>query len=103
MHKTRVKSKIRGRPLSAWGDEHHAAFICLIQAISQQVTLAKPDPAKRLCLVTDASSTHWAGVLTQLDPAEISAYTVLPLEWNHSPRRFRIWLILRTLVTLDDS
>ncbi len=50
--------------------------------------VATPDPAKRLCLFTDASSTHWAGVFTQVDPAEIAQYAVLPLEWNHSPVAF---------------
>ncbi len=85
MHKTRVKSKICGRPLSAWGDEHQAAFTSLIQAIAQKVTLATPDPSKRLCVFTDASLTNWSGVLIQVDHAEIAQYTVLPLEWNHSP------------------
>ena len=87
-HNTRQKSKIRGRPLSAWGDEHQASFTSLIQAITHQVTLAAPDHSKRLCLFTDASSTHWAGVLTQVDPEEISACATLPLEWTHSPVAF---------------
>ncbi len=89
MHKTSVKSKIRCRPLSAWVDEHHAAFTSLIQAIAQQVTLTIPDPVKRLRLFTDASSTHSAGVLAQVNPNEIATYTSLPLEWNHSPVAFR--------------
>ncbi len=69
MDKTGVKSKIRGRPLSEWGDGHKAAFTSLIQVIAQQVTLATAGPAKLLCLFTDASSTHWTGVLTQVYPA----------------------------------
>ena len=86
--KSRKKSRICNRPLSAWGDEHQSAFNCLIQAITKQLTLAIPDPAKRLCLFTDASSTHWAGVLTQVDPLEVSASTSPPNEWNHQPVAF---------------
>ncbi len=88
MQKTRLKSKISGSPLSAWGDEHKAAFTSFIQAIAHQATSATSYPAKRLCPMTDASSMHWAGVLTQVDPAEIAQYAVLPLEWNHSPVAF---------------
>ncbi len=75
-------------PSPGMGDEHNAAFTSHIEAIAHQVTLATPDPAKPLCLFTDASSTHWAGVLTQVDPAEIAQYAVLPLEWNHSKVAF---------------
>eukprot|EP00171_Calliarthron_tuberculosum_P007262 IDg7262t1 len=82
------KCKIANRPLSAWGDEHDAAFKSLIQAIINQVTLATQDPSRRLCLFTDASSTHWAGVLTQVDPEEIKKGTKPPQEWNHSPVAF---------------
>ncbi len=51
------------------GDEHQAAIASLIHAYAQQVTLATLDPAKRLCVFTDASSTHWTGVLTLVDSA----------------------------------
>ncbi len=39
-HNSRKKSRVCNRPLSAWGDEHQAAFTSLVQAITQQVTLA---------------------------------------------------------------
>lgn len=66
------------------GDEHQDAFKHLLQAIIDQATLATPDPTKRLCLFTDASSTHWSGVLTQVSPSELKSGKE-PQEWSHSP------------------
>eukprot|EP00171_Calliarthron_tuberculosum_P005068 IDg5068t1 len=43
----------------------------LLEAITNKSTFEVPDALKRLCLLTDASSTHWSGVLTQIDPFEI--------------------------------
>ncbi len=60
-----------------------------------------PDPAKLLCLFTDASSTHWVGALRQVDCAEIAQYAVLPLERNHSPVAFVSGFISRTLFSLN--
>ncbi len=76
------------RPLSAWRDEHQAAFMYLAQAITRQATLATPDTGKRLCLFTDASSTHWAGMLTQVDLGEIATSALLPHQWNPHPVAF---------------
>ncbi len=59
LHNPRKKPRVCNRPLSAWGDEHQAAFTSLVQAITHQVTLATSNPVKHLCLFTYASSTHW--------------------------------------------
>ena len=39
--------------------------------IKEQATIATPDPNERICLFTDASSTHWSGVLTQVSLADV--------------------------------
>ena len=49
LNKTRKKTRIANRPISAWGDEHDDAFQSLISAIKNQVTLSTPDLNKRLC------------------------------------------------------
>jgi len=43
---------------------------------------------KKSRLATDASSTHWAGCLTQVDPEEIANGVLPPQEWKHSPVAF---------------
>ncbi len=53
--------------------------------IAHHVTLTTPDPAKRLYLFTDASYTHCADLISQVDLAEMAQYAVLSLEWDHSP------------------
>lgn len=88
LHKSRKKSRVYNRPLSSWGDQEDTTFQCLIQAIATQVKLAIPNPAKRLCLFTDASSTHWAGVLTQVSPSDVFNSTSEPQEWEHEPVAF---------------
>lgn len=59
-------------------DENAEAFNSLINVIITQVTMSTPDPSKRLCLFKDDSSTHWAGVITQVDPAEMTIGTKHP-------------------------
>lgn len=86
-HGTRKKSRLANRPISAWGEEHGVAFVCLIQAIEEQATLATPDPKKRLCLFTDASELHWSGVLTQVTTNEFYSGDK-PGNWNHYPIAF---------------
>ena len=49
-----------------WTDQHNSAFNDVKNALKNSVTLAHPDPAKLLCLFTDASEQHWSGVLTQI-------------------------------------
>ena len=85
---TRKKSRIANRPISEWEDKHQDAFQSLIRAITNQVTLSTQDSSKRLCLFTDASMTHWAGVLTQVDPAEIAKNVLPPQQWKHAPVAF---------------
>ncbi len=75
LHNARKKSRMCNRPLSAWRDEHQAAYTSLVHAITQQVT---PDPVNLLCLFADASSTHWAGMMTQMDHAELTTSALLP-------------------------
>ena len=87
-HKTRKKSRVANRPISEWEDKHNDAFSSLITAIAEQVTLTIPHYKKRLCLFTDTFSTHWAGVLTQVEPKEVTKSKILPQNWNHSPISF---------------
>ncbi len=71
MHKTRLKSEI-AVALCRHGGTSTRLHLHPHSAIAHQFILANPDPAKRLCLFADASSTHWTGVLTQVDSAEIA-------------------------------
>lgn len=41
-------------------------------AIADRVTLAHRDESKRLCIYTDASDTHWSGIVTQVPLTDIS-------------------------------
>lgn len=84
VHQTRKKSCLINRLLSAWEDEHHTAFTSLIQAIKGHVRLAAADPEKRLCLFTDASSTHRSGVPTQVPMSEFNSGKE-PQQWSHNP------------------
>lgn len=87
LNKTRKKTRLANRPISAWADEHADAFQCLIMAIKEQATLATVDPLKRLCLFTDASEPNWSGVLTQVGYTEFLMGSP-PQEWNHQPIAF---------------
>lgn len=49
-----------------WNEAHDSVFEEVKIALKESVTLAHPDPRKALCLFTDASDTHWGGVLTQV-------------------------------------
>lgn len=51
---------------TSWNTAHEKAFQDVKRAIQHAVTLSHPDPEKILCLFTDASDTHWSGVLTQI-------------------------------------
>jgi RNase H-like domain found in reverse transcriptase len=50
-----------------WGPEEQAAFKYLQAAIMDSMTLAFPDPDKRICILTDASDCFYAGLVTQID------------------------------------
>jgi len=57
---------------TSWSCTHVEAFEKIKLALEQSVTLAHPDPEKLLCLFTDASETHWSGVLTQIPASEVN-------------------------------
>jgi hypothetical protein len=49
------------------------------------MTLAFPDPDKRICVLTDASDRFYAGLLTQIDEEQLD----LPMaEQDHQPLAF---------------
>ena len=86
-HRTRKKTRLTNRPISAWGDEHQAAFSTLIKAIKEQATLATVDRKQRLCLFTDASEPYWSGVLTQVSLLDFESGKP-PQDWEHYPVGF---------------
>jgi RNase H-like domain found in reverse transcriptase len=49
--------------LHLWGPEEQAAFKDLQAAIIESMTLAFPDPDKRICVLTDASDRFYAGMV----------------------------------------
>lgn len=53
-------------------DEQDSTFKYFIQAISNQLSLAMADSVKMLYLFTSASSTNSTGVITKVNPLEIS-------------------------------
>ena len=55
---TRKRPRLVNGPLPSCREEHLTDFTSVVQTIKEQVTLATADPTKRLCLFTDASSTH---------------------------------------------
>ena len=55
-----------------WTPDIHKLFEDLKFLIAERVTLSHLDPAKRLCMNTDASEHYWAGDLTQI-PQEDTA------------------------------
>lgn len=70
-NKTRKKSRIASKPIKNWKEKHKSAFESLVEAISNQISLSIPDYRKLLFVFTNASSTHRAGILTQVDPKEV--------------------------------
>jgi hypothetical protein len=53
--------------LHLWGPEEQAAFKDLQASIMDSMTLAFPDPDKRICVLTDALDRFHAGLVTQID------------------------------------
>ncbi len=68
-----------------WKDMQQKSFVALKVATHAVVTLEHPDPSKTMCLFTDASDLHWAGVLTQIPSADND---LLFEEQNHAPLPF---------------
>ena len=49
-----------------WNDSLTNVFLLVKTALANHMTLAHPDPACKMCVFTDASSTHWSAVVTQV-------------------------------------
>ena len=63
----RTKRAIRKLSITAeWGASHDAAFAAIIKQLTASVKLSHPKSEFELCLFTDASDTHWSGILTQV-------------------------------------
>jgi chloramphenicol 3-O-phosphotransferase len=62
--------------LHLWGPDEQAAYKHLRAAITESITLAFPDPDKRICVLTDASDRFCAGLVTQIDEEQLD----LPME-----------------------
>lgn len=71
--------------IPTWGAEHQQSFDQLRESLENQIKLAFPKPEYDTVLCTDASETHWSGVLTQVRKSERQ----LPLcEQRHEPLGF---------------
>jgi RNase H-like domain found in reverse transcriptase len=71
--------------LHLWGPEEQAAFKDLQAAIMDSMTLAFPDPDKKICVLTYASDRFYAGLVTQIDEKQLD----LPMEeQDHQPLAF---------------
>jgi RNase H-like domain found in reverse transcriptase len=71
--------------LHLWGPDEQAAFKHLQAAIITSMTLAFPDPGKRICVLTHASDRFYAGLVTQIDEEQLD----LPMEeQDHQPLAF---------------
>ncbi|GMF60896.1 unnamed protein product [Phytophthora fragariaefolia] len=64
----RKKSLVRRVKLRevGWSEVELAALQSCKEALEHALTLAHPDPEKRLCVFTDASDEHWGGAITQV-------------------------------------
>jgi hypothetical protein len=68
--------------LHLWVTEEQAAFKDLQAATMESMTLAFPDPDKRICVLTDASDLFYAGLVTQIDEKQLD---LLMEEQDHQP------------------
>jgi RNase H-like domain found in reverse transcriptase len=79
------KSAVAVSLLHLWGPEKQAAFKGLQAAIMESMTLAFPDPDKRICVLTDVLDRFYAGLVTQIDEEQLD----LPMEEkDHQPLAF---------------
>jgi RNase H-like domain found in reverse transcriptase len=68
-----------------WGDGAREAFKDIQSVIADSMTMAYPDPSKRICVLTDASERFYAGIVTQVDESQLD----LPIEQqDHQPLSF---------------
>jgi RNase H-like domain found in reverse transcriptase len=71
--------------LHLWQPEEQAAFKYLQAGIMESMTLAFPDPDKKICVLTDASDRFYAGLVTQIHEEQLD----LPMEeQDHHPLEF---------------
>jgi RNase H-like domain found in reverse transcriptase len=54
-----------------WGPEEQTAYKDLQAAIMESMTLAFPDPDKRICVLTDASDRFYAGLVTPIHEEQL--------------------------------
>lgn len=66
------KTKHHNRPILGQGEDEDTSSKFLIRAIKNQVKLVANNPNKRLCSFTDATCTHWAGVLTEVAELDVT-------------------------------
>jgi RNase H-like domain found in reverse transcriptase len=71
--------------LHLWRPEEQAAFKYLQAAIMKSMTLAFPDVDKRICVLTDASDSFYAGLVTQVDEKQLDPTME---EQDHQPLEF---------------
>lgn len=56
---------------AGWSEEHKRAFVDMQVQLKHAVKSAHRNRDKTLCLFTDASDEHWAGVVTQCSPSDM--------------------------------
>jgi RNase H-like domain found in reverse transcriptase len=71
--------------LHLWGPEEQSAFKDLQAGIMDSMTLAFPDPEKRICVLTVAFDSFYANLVTQIDEQQL--YLQME-EQDHQPLAF---------------
>jgi RNase H-like domain found in reverse transcriptase/Reverse transcriptase (RNA-dependent DNA polymerase) len=67
-----TKAAVAVSLLHLWGPEEQTDFKYLHAAIMNSMTLAFPDPDKRICVLTDDSDRFYAGLVTQTDEEKMN-------------------------------
>ena len=81
---TRRKNHVKNVLLTklGWSEEQINCVKACKNELMRMMAMNFPDPRQALCLFTDASLTHWGGIITQVPPEDMS----LPFaEQRHSP------------------
>lgn len=69
---SRTKRAIARVPLaSSWGSTHETTFAGIKSQLARSTRLAHPRDDCNLCLFTDASESHWSGILTQVPKGQL--------------------------------
>ena len=68
-----------------WCDTHRLAFEQVKESLCNAAKLSHRDPAKIICIHTDASDKFWSGIVTQCDPSELQKPKI---EQIHQPLAF---------------